>query len=167
MKANNIEAFGISVETALTAMVAHPNYRGLTIVLSFSPYHYEGGEWNMGGSCTEEVKPTVDSELAENGITNIMHEKQSIGFSRAIKKKTNKLELKLMDITRVFGYRHDGHPGLYRSLDPNKITKLGRDGKPPPQGCLHWCMPGPVNTWNDMVFEIIRREFQGPQTTPS
>nr|GMC61919.1 protein YLS7 [Ipomoea batatas] len=167
MKVNNIEAFGISVETALTAMVAHPNYRGLTIVRSFSPDHYEGGAWNTGGSCTGKVKPAVDSELAENGFTNIMHEKQLAGFSRAIKKKTNKSEVKFMDITRVFGYRHDGHPGPYRSLDPNKITKRGPDGRPPPQDCLHWCMPGPVDTWNEMVFETIRREFQGPQTTPS
>ncbi|XP_031110142.1 protein YLS7-like [Ipomoea triloba] len=167
MKINNIEAFGISVETALTAMVAHPNYRGLTIVRSFSPDHYEGGAWNTGGSCTGKVKPAVDSELAENGFTNIMHEKQMAGFSRAIKKKTNKSEVKFMDITRVFGYRHDGHPGPYRSLDPNKITKRGPDGRPPPQDCLHWCMPGPVDTWNEMVFETIRREFQGPQTTPS
>ncbi|XP_019192401.1 PREDICTED: protein YLS7-like [Ipomoea nil] len=167
MKVNNIEAFGISVETALAAMVSHPKYRGLTIVRSFSPDHYEGGAWNTGGSCTGKVKPAEDSELAENGFTNIMHEKQLSGFSRAIKKKTNKSELKFMDITRVFGYRHDGHPGPYRSLDPNKITKRGPDGRPPPQDCLHWCMPGPVDTWNEMVFETIRREFQGPQTTPS
>ncbi|KAL0304171.1 UNVERIFIED_CONTAM: protein YLS7 [Sesamum radiatum] len=52
----------------------------------------------------------------------------------------------------AFSYRHDGHPGPYRSPDPNKITKRGPDGRPPPQDCLHWCMPGPVDTWNELVF---------------
>ncbi|CAL5407721.1 unnamed protein product [Camellia sinensis] len=159
-KVNHIEAFGISVETILTALATHPNYTGLTIVRSFSPHHYERGEWNTGGSCTGKVKPALDSELVENGYTNIMHEKQVAGFECAIKKMTNKSKLKFMDITGVFAYRHDGHPGPYRSIDPNKITKRGPNGMPPPQDCLHWCMPGPVDTWNELMLEIISREFK-------
>ncbi|KAL0452553.1 UNVERIFIED_CONTAM: protein trichome birefringence-like 18 [Sesamum latifolium] len=162
-KIDSIEAFGVSVETALTAMGTHPNYTGLTIVRSFSPDHYEGGAWNTGGSCTGKVQPASEGELVENGFTNIMHEKQVTGFNRAIKKKTNKSKMKLMDITRAFSYRHDGHPGPYRSPDPNKKTTRGPDGRPPPQDCLHWCMPGPVDTWNELVFEIISREFDDRQ----
>ncbi|XAR71787.1 hypothetical protein NMG60_11018200 [Bertholletia excelsa] len=161
VKINNIDAFGVSVETILTAIVRHPNYTGLTIVRSFSPDHYEGGAWNTGGSCTGKEKPLLEGELVENGFTNIMHEKQQSGFNSAIKKKTNKSKLIFMDITEAFGYRHDGHPGPYRSPDPNKITKRGPDGRPPPQDCLHWCMPGPVDTWNELVLEIIRRDFEG------
>ncbi|KAK2971750.1 hypothetical protein RJ640_022889 [Escallonia rubra] len=160
MKINNVEAFGISVETIVTAMATHPNYTGLTILRSYSPDHYEGGAWNTGGSCTGKVKPLMDGELVENGFTNVMHEKQVAGFNRAIKKQTNKSKVRLMDITEAFGYRHDGHPGPYRSPDPNKITKRGPNGRPPPQDCLHWCMPGPVDIWNEIVAEIISREFQ-------
>ncbi|OMO98060.1 hypothetical protein COLO4_14182 [Corchorus olitorius] len=167
MKVNNIEAFGISVETILSAILAHPNYTGLTILRSFSPDHYEGGAWNTGGSCTGKVKPLATGKLVENGFTNIMHEKQVMGFKRAIKKATNTSKLRLMDITEIFGYRHDGHPGPYRNPDPHKITKRGPDGKPPPQDCLHWCMPGPVDTWNEIVLEIIRREFEGERNFSS
>ncbi|KAJ6882911.1 protein YLS7-like [Populus alba x Populus x berolinensis] len=165
MKINNIEAFGISVETILTSIASHPNYTGLTILRSYSPDHYEGGAWNTGGSCTGKEKPLAPGELVENGFTDIMHKKQIAGFDRAIKKATDKSKLKLMDITEAFGYRHDGHPGPYRSLDPNKLTKRGPDGKPPPQDCLHWCMPGPVDTWNELVLEIIRREFASRQSS--
>ncbi|KAJ1379493.1 PMR5 N-terminal domain [Sesbania bispinosa] len=161
MKVNNIEAYGISVETILTALATHPNYTGLTIVRSYSPDHYEGGAWNTGGSCTGKVKPLALGELVENGYTNTMHEQQVTGFNRAVKKATNRSKLRLMDITEAFQYRHDGHPGPYRSPDPNKITKRGPDGRPPPQDCLHWCMPGPVDTWNELVFEIIKREYEG------
>lgn len=165
MKINNIEAFGISVETILTSIASHPNYTGLTILRSYSPDHYEGGAWNTGGSCTGKEKPLAPGELVENSFTDIMHKKQIAGFDRAIKKATDKSKLKLMDITEAFGYRHDGHPGPYRSLDPNKLTKRGPDGKPPPQDCLHWCMPGPVDTWNELVLEIIRREFASSQSS--
>ncbi|KAL9240399.1 hypothetical protein vseg_014624 [Gypsophila vaccaria] len=167
MKINSVEAFGISVETSMAAMATHPNFTGLTILRSYSPDHYEGGAWNTGGSCTGKVKPVLPGQLVENGFTNMMHEKQVTGFNRGVKKQTNKSKLKLMDITDVFSYRHDGHPGPYRSRDPNKITKRGPDGKPPPQDCLHWCMPGPVDTWNELVLEIIRREFEGKRDPAS
>lgn len=157
---NNVEAFGISVETAMAALAMHPNYTGITILRSYSPDHYEGGAWNTGGSCTGKVEPARPGNLVENGFTNIMHEKQVTGFERGSKKQTNGSKLNLMDITEVFSYRHDGHPGPYRSPDPNKITKRGPDGRPPPQDCLHWCMPGPVDTWNEFVLEIIRREYE-------
>ncbi|CAL0299928.1 unnamed protein product [Lupinus luteus] len=161
MKINSVDAYRISVETILSALVTHPNYTGITIVRSYSPDHYEGGAWNTGGSCTGKIKPLSPGELVENGHTNDMHQQQVTGFNLAIKKATNRSKLKLMDITEVFQYRHDGHPGPYRSSDPNKITKRGPDGRPPPQDCLHWCMPGPVDTWNELVFEIIKRELDG------
>lgn len=167
MKVNNIEALGISMETFLTALVTHPNYTGLTILRSFSPDHYEGGAWNTGGSCTGKVEPASEAQLVENGFTNLMYEKQVTGFNRAIKKATNKSKLRFMDITKAFEYRLDAHPGPYRNPDPNKITKRGPDGKPPPQDCLHWCMPGAVDTWNELVLEVIRREFDGQQSIPS
>ncbi|KAL5993319.1 Protein yls7 [Asimina triloba] len=168
MTINNVEAYRISVETILTAMASHPNYTGLTIVRSFSPDHYEGGAWNTGGSCTGKVRPAQEGELAMNGFTDKMHEMQVMGFEKAIEKAKNKSKLRLMDITHVFDYRVDGHPGPYRSPDPNKKTKRGPHGEPPPQDCLHWCMPGPVDTWNELVLEIIRREFEankGPAST--
>ncbi|KAJ1431353.1 PMR5 N-terminal domain [Sesbania bispinosa] len=161
MKINSVEAFGISVETIFTALVTHPNYTGLTILRSYSPDHYEGGAWNTGGSCTGKVKLLAPGKLVENRFLNAMHEQQITSFSRSIKKATNRAKMILMDITEAFQYRHDGHPGPYRNPDPNKITKRGPDGRPPPQDCLHWCMPGPVDTWNEIVLEIIKREYEG------
>ncbi|KAL8217959.1 hypothetical protein R6Q57_021332 [Mikania cordata] len=159
-KIDSTKAFEISVETVMSALVTSLDYKGLTVVRSYSPDHYEGGAWNTGGSCTGKIKPAVDGELVESEFTNTMHDKQVSGFNRGIKKKTNKSRVAFMDITKAFSYRHDGHPGPYRSLDPNKITKRSADGRPPPQDCLHWCMPGPVDTWNEFLMETIRRDFE-------
>ncbi|KAJ0243084.1 hypothetical protein HA466_0203170 [Hirschfeldia incana] len=157
-----VEAFGISVETILKAVAK--NYKGLTILRTWSPDHYEGGAWNTGGSCTGKEEPLSPGKLVKNGFTEVMYEQQAGGFQRAVaddKLGNRTKKMKLMDITEAFGYRHDGHPGPYRSPDPKKITKRGPDGQPPPQDCLHWCMPGPVDTWNEMVLEIIRRDMEG------
>ncbi|XP_074319610.1 protein YLS7-like [Silene latifolia] len=167
MNFTNMEAFGITTETTLTALGTSQNYSGLTILMSYSPDHYEHGAWNTGGSCTGKDKPLLPGQLMEPQYTKIMHEKQLSGFHQAVKKKTNKSKLKLMDITEAFGYRHDGHPGPYRSTNPNKVTKRGPNGRPPPQDCLHWCMPGPIDTWNELMLETIRREFEGVRNTKS
>ncbi|KAL6840393.1 hypothetical protein ACP4OV_030203 [Aristida adscensionis] len=159
MQINNVEAFGVSVETCLAAVATNPNFTGLAIVRSYSPDHYEGGAWNTGGSCTGKVKPL--DEVVRNGFTDAMYEKQVSGFKKAVKNVgKHGSRLKLMDITEPFAFRADGHPGPYRSPDPNKKTQRGPDGKPPPQDCLHWCMPGPVDTWNEMLLEIVRREYE-------
>ncbi|KAM0041394.1 putative PMR5 domain, PC-Esterase [Helianthus debilis subsp. tardiflorus] len=159
-KIDSTEAYEISVATIMSSLVTNPDYKGLTVVRSYSPDHYEGGAWNTGGSCTGKVKPATDGELVESGFTRTMHDKQVTGFKHGIKKKTNKSRAVFMDITKPFSYRHDGHPGPYRSPDPNKLTKRSADGRPPPQDCLHWCMPGPVDTWNEFLMEIIRRDFE-------
>ncbi|KAJ1696650.1 hypothetical protein LUZ63_005162 [Rhynchospora breviuscula] len=158
MRVNNVEAFGISVETVLTSIANDPKFTGLAIVRSYSPDHYEGGAWNTGGSCTGKVEPVT--EVVRSGFTDTMYSKQIGGFKKAAEEANGKARLKFMDITEPFGLRPDGHPGPYRSLDPNKKTKRGPNGEPPPQDCLHWCMPGPIDTWNEMLFEEIRREFE-------
>eukprot|EP01018_Ginkgo_biloba_P023680 Gb_23681 [translate_table: standard] len=160
-KIDNAAAFALATETALKGIVSYPNYTGLTIFRTYSPDHYEGGAWNTGGSCTGKVRPFTDHEVTVNGFTQLMRTHQMHAYEKAKKNLKNRSKLILMDITSVFEYRADGHPGPYRSLDPNKITKRGPNGQPPPQDCLHWCMPGPVDTWNEFVFEIVRRHLNG------
>jgi hypothetical protein len=158
MQMNNIDSFGVAVETCLTAVAKKPNFNGIAVLRTFSPDHYEGGTWNTNGSCTGKVKPLDD--VVRNGFTDKMYVKQIAGFRKAVRSSgEHGSKLRLMDITEPFYLRVDGHPGPYRSADPNKKTQRGPDGKPPPQDCLHWCMPGPVDTWNEMLFETIRREL--------
>jgi hypothetical protein len=71
----------------------------------------------------------------------------------------NSKKLRVMDITKAFSYRADGHPGPYRNHDPNKQVNRGPDGKPPPQDCLHWCMPGPIDTWNEYLLAMLKQEL--------
>lgn len=50
-----------------------------------------------------------------------------------------------LDITEMMAMRVDGHPGPYwpwgsRSND-----------------CLHWCLPGPIDFWNGLLLDRIKR----------
>ncbi|CAK9233851.1 unnamed protein product [Sphagnum troendelagicum] len=155
-----LSGYAIAMKTALKAIVSYPNYKGITILRTYSPDHYEKGAWNTGGSCTGKTRPLTTEQLPVNNYTNTMYQHQMVAYEEAERMLgRNPSKLRLMNITRVFEYRADGHPGPYRNNDPNKIVNRGPNGQPPPQDCLHWCMPGPIDTWNYFLFEMLRREF--------
>ena len=63
----------------------------------------------------------------------------------------NGVVLKLLDTTRLSVLRPDGHPGPYRQFQPfakDKNAKVQND-------CLHWCLPGPIDSWNDLLMELL------------
>ncbi|CAM6034252.1 unnamed protein product [Sphagnum compactum] len=155
-----LSGYAIAMKTALKAIVSYPNYKGITILRTYSPDHYEKGAWNTGGSCTGKTRPLTTEQLPVNNYTNTMYQHQMVAYEEAERMLgRNPSKLRLMNITQVFEYRADGHPGPYRNNDPNKIVTRGPKGQPPPQDCLHWCMPGPIDTWNYFLFEMVRREF--------
>jgi hypothetical protein len=43
--------------------------------------------------------------------------------------------------------RPDGHPSRYGHWANEKV-QLYND-------CIHWCLPGPIDIWNDMLFQMI------------
>lgn len=49
--------------------------------------------------------------------------------------------------------RPDGHPGAYIVKDRYA------GGKPVPEtvfnDCLHWCAPGPVDKFNDILMQMV------------
>ncbi|PKU83703.1 hypothetical protein MA16_Dca010096 [Dendrobium catenatum] len=148
---NSMNAYNIATETVLTAIATHPNYTGITILRTYSPDHYNRG------SCSNNAEPA--RKLAGNGHTVMMHDKQVESFKAAVKKVSNGSKLRLMDITEVFGYRHDGHPGRYGNPDAKNLMGRHIGGRRQSEDCLHWCMPGPVDIWNEILFEILKREL--------
>jgi hypothetical protein len=61
--------------------------------------------------------------------------------------------LKLIDITNLAQFRVDGHPNAYRMYQPFAKEHVG----PIQHDCLHWCLPGPIDVWNDMLVEYLNR----------
>ncbi|GAB2241220.1 hypothetical protein Droror1_Dr00017995 [Drosera rotundifolia] len=46
--------------------------------------------------------------------------------------------------------RLDGHLGPYRW--PHPFSKGKKSDKP--NDCLHWCLPGPIDSWNDVIMQM-------------
>jgi hypothetical protein len=61
--------------------------------------------------------------------------------------------IEVLDVTKLAAMRPDGHPSVYMHRDPfahGVPEKMYSD-------CLHFCLPGPVDTFNEMLLQIMRR----------
>lgn len=98
---------------------------------SISPRHFFNGDWNTGGTCDKttpgklEVLQEVSSDLLASGAV----------------KGTN---VKLLDVTALSEVREEGH-----------ISRYSIKATPGMQDCLHWCLPGIPDTWNELLFAQI------------
>nr|XP_051196752.1 protein trichome birefringence-like 19 [Lolium perenne] len=53
----------------------------------------------------------------------------------------------LMDVSEMMQMRGDGHPGQYGHW-PHEKVGFGID-------CVHWCLPGPVDAWNELLLHLL------------
>ncbi|KAK6918248.1 Trichome birefringence-like, N-terminal domain, partial [Dillenia turbinata] len=128
-----------------------PEQKGFVIFRTATPDHFEGGEWFSGGTCNRTV-PFKDGEVDLRDIDRVMHDIELEEFEKAEKVGSeNGVVLNLLDTTHLSLLRPDAHPGPYRTFQPfakDKNAKVQND-------CLHWCLPGPIDYWNDLIMEIL------------
>ncbi|PWA71583.1 TRICHOME BIREFRINGENCE-LIKE 25 [Artemisia annua] len=117
-----------------------------------TPDHFENGEWNTGGYCNRTV-PFKNGEINMGDIDMLMRDIELEEYENA-KEGMYGPVLRLFDTTRLSLLRPDGHPGPYRVFHPFD----GNDGNVKVQNdCLHWCLPGPIDSWNDLIMNLLLR----------
>ncbi|CAI9764156.1 unnamed protein product [Fraxinus pennsylvanica] len=132
--------------------ITSSKHKAYTFFRTTTPDHFENGEWNTGGYCNR-TRPFQEGEIDVNDIDGAMRNIELEEFERAAAiGKEKGLTLKLFDTTLVSLLRPDGHPGVYRQFHPysgkDKHLKLQND-------CLHWCLPGPIDSWNGLMMEML------------
>ncbi|XP_020571161.1 protein trichome birefringence-like 19 [Phalaenopsis equestris] len=134
--------------TAMDAIVDNKQgFKGLTIVRTVSPSHFEGGEWNKGGDC-RRTAPFRRGGAKLVGMDLGLYKDQLKEFWKAKWEGNEKgLEFRLLDTTQAMLLRPDGHPSRYGHW-PREKRVLYND-------CVHWCLPGPVDMWNDLLFLVL------------
>ncbi|URE19804.1 hypothetical protein MUK42_11547, partial [Musa troglodytarum] len=100
---------------------------------TLSPRHFVNGEWNSGGSCDNTVPLSVGSEVSQDGSGDPVAEAAVRGT-----------EVKLLDITALSLLRDEGH-----------ISRFGIKASQGRHDCLHWCLPGVPDTWNEILYSQI------------
>ncbi|CAI8594178.1 unnamed protein product [Vicia faba] len=137
--------------TAFRALNSLENFKGVTFLRTFAPSHFENGIWNQGGNCVR-TKPFKSNEARLEGTNMELYMIQLEEYKISQKwAKRNGLKIRLLDTTQSMLLRPDGHPSRYGHLPGENVT-LYND-------CVHWCLPGPIDTWNDFLLEMLKMEI--------
>lgn len=136
--------------TVFKAINENEKFKGMTILRTFSPAHFENGLWNKGGNCVR-TRPFRSNETTMEGPNLELYMTQ-IEEYRAAEREAEKRgkKFRLLDTTQAMWLRPDGHPSRYGHW-PNANVTLYND-------CVHWCLPGPIDTWSDFLLEMLKME---------
>ncbi|KAK8942863.1 hypothetical protein KSP39_PZI009445 [Platanthera zijinensis] len=160
----------VGIDITLKHMISYVEKRmkfgGIKFFRTQSPRHFEGGDWNKGGSC-RRVKPLAIEEillvtlrmlqnspllpeiklkifqvedlfsLAKNG-TNAEARSVNRHLFEALKGSS----FRLLDITHMSEFRADAHPSI--------------TGGKKHEDCMHWCLPGLTDSWNDLLVALLQ-----------
>ncbi|KAK7271770.1 hypothetical protein RJT34_27943 [Clitoria ternatea] len=148
--------YGMAFRTAFGTLINHERYKGVTFFRTFSPAHFEHGDWNKGGKCVR-TKPYTKEEMIqmkEMDFWYVMetYRTQVKEFREAQKDATKRgIKFLMMDTTEIMLLRPDGHPNNYGHSKDKNVTL---------NDCVHWCLPGPVDTWNEFLLYMLNKEIQ-------
>ncbi|XP_061370188.1 xyloglucan O-acetyltransferase 1-like [Gastrolobium bilobum] len=152
------KALRTTLNTIIERKVAKGN--GIDVIVkTFSPAHFEG-EWDKGGTCSK-TEPYRESEKPLGGMDAAIRQ-IAIEEVENAKEKANKFKgfrFEVLDVTKLAFLRPDGHPGPYAKPFPfaNGVPKLVLND------CAHWCLPGPIDTWNEIFLEMIKKLEEQPR----
>nr|QRG28775.1 trichome birefringence-like protein 34 [Dendrobium officinale] len=122
-------------------------HKPLIFFRTWTPDHFEHGEWFSGGVCNR-TSPYGEGQYNGKPVDHDMRGIEVEEFEKALKKGAR---LKLLDTFNLSLLRPDGHPGPYRTFHPfakSKKAQVQND-------CLHWCLPGPIDAWNELVMKML------------
>ncbi|XP_073148087.1 protein trichome birefringence-like 14 isoform X1 [Henckelia pumila] len=97
---------------------------------TISPRHFLNGDWNTGGHCDNLTPLTKGSE--------VFQEKSS---DPVIEDSVEGTKVKILDITAISLLRDEGHISRFSIKALDGIND-----------CLHWCLPGIPDTWNELLY---------------
>ncbi|CAL9057511.1 unnamed protein product [Musa banksii] len=135
--------------------VATSEHKPIVIYRTWAPDHFEYGEWFSGGVCNRTA-PYKAGEFDGREVDRVMRKIELEEFNRAVALDgtENVAHLKLLDTFQLSLLRPDAHSGPYRRFHPfekDKNAKVQND-------CLHWCLPGAIYAWNDLIMKLILDE---------
>ncbi|KAK4426294.1 protein trichome birefringence-like 19 [Sesamum alatum] len=137
--------------TAFRAINA-ANYNGVTFLRTYAPSHFEGAPWDKGGDCARK-RPYRRNEtvLEDYGLEMYLIQLEELRIAQKAGRRRGG-KFRLFDATKSMLLRPDGHPSKYGHWPVANQTI--------PNDCVHWCLPGPIDAWNDFLQELLKREIR-------
>ncbi|VFQ91658.1 unnamed protein product [Cuscuta campestris] len=151
---NMLRSYEMALKTWSDWLQIHVNHlRTQVFFVSMSPIHERAEEWGkeVGENCFGETDLIKKEGYQGKGSDPKMMKlvEQSIE-----ELKQRGLNVGLINVTQLSEYRKDGHPSIYRKqwglLTKQQIAKPRTYAD-----CIHWCLPGVPDVWNELLYAQI------------
>ncbi|XP_052186814.1 protein trichome birefringence-like 33 [Diospyros lotus] len=116
---------------------------------SMSPSHQKSVEWGgeETGNCYNETAiiedPAYWGSDTKRSIMEVIGE--------VLRGSQSKVKITFLNITQLSGYRKDAHTSIYKKQwRPLTAEQLANPVSY--ADCIHWCLPGLQDTWNELLF---------------
>ncbi|CAN1276945.1 Protein trichome birefringence-like 35 [Linum perenne] len=148
---DGLPSMELSMQSWADRISSDPKYIEKQIFfVTMSPTHLWSREWQPGseGNCYNERTPIEWEEYWGSG--------SDLPTMRMVDRVLGKLgsRVSVLNITQLSEYRKDGHPSIYRkfweTLRPEQLAD-----PPSYSDCMHWCLPGVPDVWNELLFHHL------------
>ncbi|PIA59569.1 hypothetical protein AQUCO_00400450v1 [Aquilegia coerulea] len=121
--------------------------------VSMSPTHFWGDEWGNSEdqNCFNETMPITKEGYWGRGSNPKM---MNIVEDTVDELKVRGLNVQILNITQLSEYRKEGHPSIHRK-QWDQLTQDQLSNPSSYSDCIHWCLPGVPDTWNELLYAYI------------
>ncbi|XXG39671.1 hypothetical protein AAC387_Pa01g0572 [Persea americana] len=126
--------------------------RTMVFFNSMSPNHLRSSGWNNpdGIKCAMETTPVLNTSMPLDVGTDWQMFAIAANVTRAMK-----VPIYFLNITTLSEYRKDAHASVY-TIRQGKMLTLEQKADPLTYAdCIHWCLPGLPDTWNELLYARI------------
>lgn len=71
-----------------------------------------------------------------------------------------KIKVNVLNITQLSEYRKDGHASIFGERKGKLLTKEQRSDPKNYADCIHWCLPGVPDTWNEILYALLLQDYR-------
>ncbi|GMP28503.1 hypothetical protein CsSME_00004017 [Camellia sinensis var. sinensis] len=136
--------------TAFRMFLDSQKFKGTVILRTITPTHFEKEDSEGRGNCVRTRPYRRDEVKLDWNIWQyyLIQVEEFWAAKREAEKIGKKFEL--LDITEAMSPRPDGHPNHYGHVLEERFMLYS--------DCLHWCLPGPIDMWNELLIQIMMRK---------
>ncbi|XP_043708147.1 protein ESKIMO 1-like [Telopea speciosissima] len=118
---------------------------------SMSPVHIKSLDWNNpdGIKCAKETMPVQNMTRLEVGTDHRVFT-VALNVTRSIE-----VPVYFLNITTLSEYRKDAHTSVYTIRQGNMLTDEQKADPDNFADCIHWCLPGLPDIWNEFLYTRI------------
>ncbi|XP_055960172.1 xylan O-acetyltransferase 1-like [Mercurialis annua] len=119
---------------------------------SMSPTHLKSLDWDKpdGIKCAKETTPILNKTRSLEVGSNHQLFRTAVNVTRSMI-----VPVYFLNVTTPSEYRKDAHTSIYQAVDGKLLSPEQRFDPLKYADCVHWCLPGLPDTWNELLYAHI------------